>query len=486
MDIFFSYFNYVVNYINQIGNKDPLSLMWYFFINGGWIFVVWTLFQGFNMIWLKSRGDKYDGTLKWICLAVDVPKNNEQSPKAVEQIFNQIAGYMSGANWWEKWWKGQFLPSFSFEIVSIGGYVQFVIRITEKFKDLIESAVYAQYPEAEISEIEDYASEITADNFKEKGWSLWGTQFELTKDEYYPIRTYPQFEHSIARKIIDPLSAMLEMMSKIGPREQIWFQIVARPIDDKWRDNASKLVKKLIGVKEKVKKQGFDAQLDSLLDKTYETFGFMFPHEKPKEEEKNQFPSNILYMSKGEVEMANSIEIKASKPGYKTKMRMIYLGQGDDFSRQRGVSPFVGALKQFSWFNGFKPVSKISTKVDFDFTGKKTYTKQKKVLNWYKHRSMMGGVKEDGYILNSEELASLYHFPTIEVSTTSIRSAESRKIAAPFGIPYDLPTSEIQESKKSGNNVLLNANFGEDYSEPKGEGEDKRSLKAAPPADLPM
>ncbi|MDD5289762.1 MAG: hypothetical protein PHT40_01000 [Patescibacteria group bacterium] len=484
MNTVFEYLSYAVNYLNNLGNKDPLSLMWFFFVNGGWIFFVWVIIWGLHQFWLKARSLKYVKSLKWVCLAIDVPKNNEQSPKAVEQIFNQISGYLSGLNWWEKWWKGMFVPAFSFEIVSIGGYVQFVIRVTKNFRDLLEAAVYAQYPDAEISEIEDYTADFTPDNFKEKGWNLWGTQFEMTADELFPIRTYPLFEHMIAQKIIDPLSAMLEMMAKIGPNEQLWFQIVARPTNDDWKKDATKMVKKLIGVKSKEKQEGIDAHVDKTLDKLYTTFGFMFPLHQPEKEEENKFPSNMLYMSKGEIETANSIEIKSTKPGYKTKMRMIYWGKGDDFSRPRGVSPFVGALKQFSWMNGFKPVSKISTKVDFDFTGKKTYKRQRKILNWYKFRSLPGGAKEDGYLLNTEELASLYHFPTIEVFTTAIKSSQSRKVAAPMGVPWELPTEEGEEKKQVGPHVLASS---EEKEETKEEKEEKtHSVKVAPPTNLPM
>jgi len=283
------------------------------------------------------------------------------------------------------------------------------------------------------------------------------------------------------------MSAILEMMAKIGPNEQLWFQIVARPTNDDWKEEATKMVKKLIGVKEKGKKEGLDAHLDSTLDKLYSTFGFMFPLHKPeKEEDKNQFPSNILYMSKGEVETANSIEIKAGKPGYKTKMRLIYLGQGDDFSKPRGVSPFVGALRQFSLnLNGFRPVKKLTTKVDFDFTGKKVYKRQRKILNWYKFRSLTGGVKEDGYLLNTEELASLYHFPTIEVFTTAVKSSQSRKVAAPMSVPFELPMEEGEIKKQVGPHVLSSS---EEKEEPKEEKSNKKtsSVKAAPPGNLPV
>jgi len=453
--------------ILELGENGPLGVFWFFFKNGGWLVMLIVLWPYFLEIWLNSRQDKYAKTIKWSYLAIDVPKDNEQSPKAVEQIFNQIWGYKSGANFVEKWWKGIFLPTMSLELVSIGGYIQYIIRTPSIFKDLVESAVYAQYPEADIAEIEDYTKDITSDNFKEKGYKLWGTQFEMTNKDYYPIRTYQFFEHSIAQKIIDPMSAMLEMLSKLGRNEQLWFQIVIRPEDDKWREKALEVVKELIGKEVKKKK----SNLDLFLDKIYQTFGFMFPGYKSEEVKKSDLPSLVWYMSKGELETVNAIEIKATKTVFRTKIRMIYMGKGDSFSKPRGVSPFVGALKQYAAanLNGFKPSKKMTTKVDYWLVEQRTYKRQQKILKQYKSRSMYSGVNPTGYILNVEELASLYHFPSIEVKTASIKTAQSKKAPAPMNVELDWEEN-IQDNNNNNNNKINN----------------KAIKREAPPANLPV
>src|SRR3989344_4214570 len=109
---------------------------------------------------VSSRQIKYSKKLKWHLLAIDIPKANEQSPKAVEHIFAHLAGGLSSFTKKELYWEGKFLPTFSLEIVSIEGYVQFFIRTQSKYRDLVEAAVYAQYPEAEITEVEDYTTSV--------------------------------------------------------------------------------------------------------------------------------------------------------------------------------------------------------------------------------------------------------------------------------------------------------------------------------------
>jgi hypothetical protein len=454
--------------ILELGEHNIFYIFWFFFKYGGWVFVLYiTWNELIKEVWLNWRQDKYAATVKWIYLAIDVPRDNEQSPKAVEQIFNQIWGYKSGANMYEKWWKGIFLQSISLEIVSIEGYVQYIIRAPKIFKDLIESAVYAQYPEADISEIEDYTEEYTPDNFVEKGYKMWGTQFELVNSEFYPIKTYPLFEHSITQKIVDPLSAMIEMMSNLGKGEMLWYQIIIRATDDKWRDDAMEEVKELTG--QDVEKK--HSKLDKILEKIYITFGFMFPGHKTGEEKKSELPSKVWYMTKGDLETVNAIEIKSSKTGFKTKMRMLYFGKKDVFSKPRGVSPFVGALRQYAAnnLNGFKPSGQMTTKADYLRADQRVYKKQKKILKQYKSRSIYAGTQSDGYLLNVEELASLYHFPSIEVSTTAVRTADSKKAPAPMSVPIPDELEEVLEPEVKENNK-----------------KNKESIKVGPPGNLPM
>ena len=105
---------------------------------------------------------KWHSKTKYRIFAVDVPRVNEQSFKAVEQVFNQLHGQMQDINMKDRYIDGEFQLATSFEIVSIEGYIQFVFRTPEKYVDHVQTSIYAQYPDAEIIEIEDYAKDIPA------------------------------------------------------------------------------------------------------------------------------------------------------------------------------------------------------------------------------------------------------------------------------------------------------------------------------------
>jgi len=431
--------------------SSPSSTLGWFFSHGGFLIISIVVIWGFIQIWLDNRQSKFYESIKWIYLAIDVPQNSEQSPKAVEQIFTQIWGSISSPNFIEKWWEGKFMTNFSFELVSIGGYIQYVVRAPNYFRDLVEAAIYAQYPDAQITEIEDYSEKFTPDNFREKGYQLWGTQFIMNNDEAYPIKTYPLFEHSISQKIVDPMAAILEIFSRFGSGEEGWLQIVALPVGDSWKKKSAQIVGKLLGREVKDDPGAAGKVLDSSYQVAKKAGDILWRVESEKGEEKKDEPWKMLALSPQERSIVEGIERKSDKIGYKVKIRYIYFGNQGNFSKARGVSGVTGALNQFSLLNsnGFRPCGLVTTKREYYRVEKRTYQRQRAILRSYKSRSQTDGCTEDGYILNTEELASIYHFPYKDVIAPTLRTAAAKRAEAPIFLPTDtIPEERVEQTKQ--------------------------------------
>lgn len=216
----------------DLGNHPPIVITWIIFKNGGWFFVLWAILEGLWDTWMHHiQDDVYAASIDYVLLAFTIPKEsetNQQSPKAVEHIFSQLMGAYSSVNLIEKYWKGKVQPKFSLEIISIEGYIQFLIRTPVMFRNLVESAFYAQYPEAEISEVADYAKNISI-KFPSEEYDLRGSEIILAKDAIYPIKTYPNFEHPLTKELKDPMASLLETLSRFQKGEQLWLQIVITP-----------------------------------------------------------------------------------------------------------------------------------------------------------------------------------------------------------------------------------------------------------------
>jgi len=402
-----------------------------------WIPLPFVLFWGFWESWVYYINNKYLAGLDWVILEINIPEQVEVTPKAMEQVMAGLHGIYKGPNLIEKYIQGMVPRFFSLEIVGINGEIHFLIRTEAQFRNLVEGQVYAQYPDAEIRETEDY-SKLVPKIIPSKDWSLWGAEMILTNEDYYPIRTYPSFkEEETEEGMIDSLASLAEIMSRLKQGEQMWLQILISPITDQWHKDALNLVNKLIGKPPEKKKSFLEASvlvreivgwLEAVL-KAILDFGLAGA---PEEEKKPDWPSMMQHLSPGEKARVEAIENKCSKIGFNSKIRFVYLGRRDVFA-MGNVAAFMGSFKQFNIqdLNGFKPDPKTKSSIDYLFKNRRSAHRRRKILTKYRWRSMSGYKM----ILNIEELASIYHFPGIYVKAPRMPRIEAKKSGPPVGLP---------------------------------------------------
>ncbi|MDP2586521.1 MAG: hypothetical protein Q8P32_02000 [Candidatus Komeilibacteria bacterium] len=427
----------------EIADLTPLGLIWYFFSTVGWIFLLVISLSVFSWWWLYERRKKYLEGIEQILLAIDIPKDNEQSLIAVEQIFASLHAIKSGPTLWDKYWHGKTQLSYSLEIISLEGYIQFLIRTPGQFKDLVESAIYAQYPEAEITEVNDYV-DLIPDGIQEidSDHKLWGTELTLAKSSAYPIKTYKSFEHQLAQLFIDPMASLLEVMSKIGPGEQIGLQLIIAPSSDSWKHKGEAIVAELIGAKANVKKHAGDKLVDAALsglEKFSEAIYSMWGDIKTKDD--NASPSQYQFLTTGQKQDVEQIENKLAQLCFGTTFRIYYLAKKEIFTKGRGVNAVLGAINQFNTYNlnAFKKFKRLTTDRDYFFVQQRVAHITKKLIKLYKKRSRKGSHE---FQLCTEELATLYHFPTINVKAPLLKKAEIKTAEPPVSLPTESDLGE--------------------------------------------
>lgn len=453
-----------------LGAKHPYIITLYFIKLFGWVPIVIVIIWGLWKMWMNFIQDEYAAKIKFALLAIDVPKENLQTPKAVEQIFAHLAGAHSTPNLIEQYWDGYVQPWFSLEIASIDGYVQFLIRAPEAFRDLTEAAIYAQYPNAEITEVEDYADKVPQ-KYPDEEWDLFGTELILVKPDCYPIRTYSEFEHAVSEDIFkDPMSAILEMMSTLQKGEQAWIQIIIKPIGQEWAKRCDNAVKVLIKEEVAPAKKGpvdslfggFLSILHGLADTLGSAIFGIAGIEAAEKKEKDQL--NIVQnLTEGDKEIISGIQRKGAKIGYETKIRQVYVGKKAVFHKGRGFNGIFGAIKQFNTNdkNSIKPeLKRVITRVNYFFKNWIPDVRKTKLVNAYRKRSMSDGTAKIS-VFNIEELATLWHFPMSQVKAPLIKKAEVKKVEPPFNLPTgeewlkpkeklpELPELPAQEEDKS-------------------------------------
>ena len=402
------------------------------FLGLWWLWLPVVLIAVFIELWVKHLKTRAIKAIKWIFLEVKVSRDIEKSPKSMEQIFSGFHGILTKIKFLDKYWKGKVQEWFSFEIAGIDGAVYFFIRTPEQFRTLVEAQIHAQYPDAEISEVLDYAGPI-AKKVPGKTYDISGAELILDKDDYYPIRTYPFFEEKEEERRVDPMASFLEILSKLKPGENIFIEYLIKPTAEKeWKEKGSEAVNKLVGKKIEKKKKWYENIYGGLEEFIRNLLVAIAIWPEWGEAKKEETKSAISNLSPGEKLIVEAIENKISKLAFKVCIRFAYIARSDVFSRAN-MAAVSGAFKQFNTvnLNAFKSNSKAGTSADQPFKKRKEFLRKQKFIERYVNRAWP---KKD-FILNTEELATVYHYPILTVLTPTMRRVEAKKAEPPVSLP---------------------------------------------------
>lgn len=411
-----------------------------------WIYLPVFLIIVFKGMWMAYVKLKYTLALSWVLLEIQIPKEEGLGPKAAEQIFAGISGTGSRGNLLARFITGKVPDWFSFEMAGIDGEIHFFIRTLAKNRNFIESLIYAQYPSAIIQEAEDYAARIPKE-VPNKNYDLFGSEMTLAKESCYPFRTYPFFEDTYSKNLVDPLSSFAEIFSKLQKGEMLGIQILVRAMDGdgikKWKGDSEKALNKMIGKKAAPDKKGDLQDIKDRIKWETKDWARMFfkaatfqqaePQAYPGEKAPEGVGQSLMqYLSPDEKEQAAAIGIKAAKPVLETKIRILYFGRKDIFNKMNVVAAW-GAFRQFNTqnLNGYKADAKTIPDVDYILKRIRILTRKKKLVGNYIERA----IAETTDILNIEELATLYHFPSILVKSPMIPRVEATRAEPPTSLP---------------------------------------------------
>lgn len=419
--------------------NQPIDIILYdLLIWFGWIPIVVVTLWGFVQVWLTTRQEKWVKSLKWVLVAIDVPAVTEQTPKSLENMFASLWGGYSNLTWKEKWILGKTQPLFSFEIVSTEGYVQFYMRTLTRYRDVAEAGIYAAYPEAEISEVEDYTA-WAIDQYPHEVWDCWGTELKLKEPDIFPLRTYLDFEDKISGELKDPLGGILEQLAKMKPGEHFWIQIIVQPdgiAAKAWKKAGESFINKTFGVEKKHAPGLIDTFVGHAMSIPNEMINQAMgtppaaPHAKVDDDMWKAFKITMA-----EKEKVEGVLKKIGKTGYRVKMRIVYIGRKGVYDKQARTAFVKGMFHQFSHLNlNALGLHGDATPKDDYFWQAWTYpTRQGKLIRAYRNRSW--GTGADPWILNTEELASMWHFPSLLVKSPLVKKAEAKRGEPPVGLP---------------------------------------------------
>lgn len=355
-----------------------------------------------------------------VLLELTPPKDIVKSPLAMELFLTSLYQTSGESTWIDRIIKGKVRPWFSLEVASFGGEIKFFLWTWKQWKTIVTSYLYAQYPDINVIEISDYAKKF---HFDPKANDIFGTQFLLGKPDIYPIKSYNDYKLGDDPKEeykIDPITPFFEFLSTLQKGEELWLQIILRSHK-----------------KERPKPGG---SWSDKVDWTYSATEEIKNLKSKDIQEAGEIKISGASLSKGEKDVIDAIQRNVSKLAFDTVIRAIYLAPKDKFNGMN-VPGMLGTFKQFGAnnLNSFTVDGHHITSFDYpwqDFFGKKLKERKEHILHYYQERCAYHKPNDSHFFtMNTESIATIYHFPGESAKTPTIRRVEAKKAEPPTNLP---------------------------------------------------
>ena len=377
------------------------------------IFLFFLLVIGFIIALFSEKQEKksFFGGLETVLFLVMMPKyeskQDEVAKKEEKALISQMEQVLANFLYLKKPKLFQDPPSIALEIASQtgGADISFYVCVPKYLETAFEKYVQGVYPNAIIDKVpQDYTV------FEPQGKTA-GAYLKLAEHYLFPISTYQKLEK-------DPLSTITNNLSKISPDEGAAVQLIIKPLSGfNIRKKGEKALQKIREGKE-TRSAVIQASQGGMMSFVSEVF-----KEAPKDPKKDQEIARPKEQGIDQVAY-EAIQSKIQKQPFETNIRLVASAptqeRADDI-----LQHLIGAFSQFSLlainhFNSNQIAPKKLKKFIYEFTFR--------IFN-----------SSQSNILNIEELASMYHFPTHFTETPYIKGAKS-SVAPP---PADLPETGI-------------------------------------------
>jgi hypothetical protein len=257
--------------------------------------------------------------------------------------------------------------SISFEIVAFTEKIKFYVACPTKIANLVERQILGAYPSAEITLSSDY-------NLYRNDSYVEYKEIRLSKESHMPIVMHDKLSS-------DPMNIISGALSKVGDGESVALQYIITPVDDGWRKTGRSVIKN---------------------------------YEKSQKDTENKSGSSIPQ------EVIQGITEKIAKIGFDTTIRIISVSP-HKINAKNNLSNIEAAFQQFN----NPQMNKFST---FKLKNFKAYLRNRYIV--YDIVNRIPPVWGKPSVLNTAELATIFHLPSKKVETPYIEWLMAKRAPA--------------------------------------------------------
>lgn len=310
-----------------------------------------------------------------------------------EQLFASFHGaYQKGAQ-----------TTISLEMTSFNNEIAFYVGATKDLASLIEKQLHSYFQASQIEKMTEHKLFIVDEGY------VSARTFKTESSYVLPIRTYRLME-------ADPLNSLTSSISKMGPGESAAIQVIIRPIKNSWRGKSIKAIKfiqegkgAMVGSDKFAQNMSKIGEFVSSLARSLTT--------NSQQQTMSQTPPITPVQEK----QIQAIQEKANKVAFDTQIRVLASsGQADQ--AEAIVGTVASAFSQYSYPEG-NSLIEITPKDKDHF------------IKAYIYRLFED--EDPKLLLNTEELASIFHFPNQYVETPNLVLLSAKDAPAPTNLPSE-------------------------------------------------
>ena len=376
------------------------------------LIVTLSLFVAFyhlRKVWREQKN--FERGLKMVPLLIHLPPPSEdievggrdardvldETISKAQTLYDIIASTV------QKGFKSKFYGQrhFAFEIIGSKGFVHYYAAVPVALVEVVNQAIVSAYPSARLEEVEEH--NIFSPIGRTSG--TMGGELVLKEDFAYPIATYQELKR-------DTIQSVLNALSTLDKDDGAGIQILLRPARSEWRKSAlAASQKKRKNEHSKSKAKVASGWVGQLL------YAPIKPPEEHKEEKKDDKP-----LSNVDQALIDGIEEKTRHAGYEVCIRVM----ASSNVSQRAQSILNSIVATFALFdapgkNGFKYIP--AKDIDSFVTAF--------IMRFFPPEN-------DKTILNSVELATIFHFPDqSSIPTTQLERQASKQADGPRNMPEE-------------------------------------------------
>lgn len=300
-------------------------------------------------------------------------------------------------------------PYMSFEVAVVDSMINIYTCVPSSMVKLVEKKITALYPDVFLEAVDGY-------NLFEDGFSQFGTYVHLAKESIYPIKTFNHLSN-------DPFSDILNSMSKFGKDERAALQIMIKPELSGWSSAGRQKAQDLLNQND-AGGSSFNplVWIGRFLELIFKGAENLLSGDDS--------PPNTDRMTQVKEEQISAFDTKNTQFGFDTVIRVVSTAK-DPADAGSNLGSILSCFANYTYadFNSFD--------VPDDYKISQDYLFKNFILRNFKKPFIYKFKKS---ILSSDELASIFHIPSVRFSRVPNFAWQNYKVAPP---PDNLPSDGI-------------------------------------------